>query len=694
MSPNPHKAEPQRRLPLAFEGSVVLWTVGWYAANGNRALAVAALLAAALAVVLPRSLPSTVRSFVWCGLLCIVVLLTANLEKVTPPETGVDLLRRYQYHRVATIGLGLAVAVLFFRPARWTITVLMTGCLPMLMVALMERQAPLERSAVAWGTFVLMLLASHAQRWADRDAQSGGTKYRGVPWFRLAVTMITLVMAFGMAVPLQALGRITRDWMLEVTGYMERTAKAEASHALSLRSPPGSMAGSLRPVLSIQSPSEPGYLRESVYLTLTNQQWTLQSSAASTQPLQESSCGAVPYEPCYQVGPLREESAVFWDVRVLYPAALRSYCLPACADLLCVRRTSTPGIDSDGIVTPGEEPLPSVFAVRVHLSRQDAYPGPNALDSAGYLDVPPHLEELVMTWVAQCPGLQDAETTSEALTAVERYFHYHFDYTLQQRTQAENCLQAFMQSRQGHCTLFASASALMLRACDIPTRVVAGYYCVEPHPMTGRWVARERNAHAWCETWDAREKRWRLVEATPPAGLPASFAAPGKPRLVMEWMASGWRSFLYAIRDGKPLMVVAQALQWIYRGFLTVIKTPWGSLLLLLVATLGILRWYRRRRPALDSAVRMRMRMIHAMAKLEQRMAPAGLRRSEHEPWEDWFLRVGPHLGTDRTAVLRPLLQRYQSLRYRSDPARDRVETWLSDTRQAGLRKGWKRIRP
>src|SRR5450759_1834602 len=106
-----------------------------------------------------------------------------------------------------------------------------------------------------------------------------------------------------------------------------------------------------------------------------------------------------------------------------------------------------------------------------------------------------------------------------------------------------------MERREGHCTLFASAAALMLRARGIPTRVVGGFLCAERNPINDTWVMRERDAHAWVEAWDADAGRWFLVEATPPAGRPTAYSPAGALRHLREWLAMGWRKLVTAVRQ-------------------------------------------------------------------------------------------------------------------------------------------------
>lgn len=55
--------------------------------------------------------------------------------------------------------------------------------------------------------------------------------------------------------------------------------------------------------------------------------------------------------------------------------------------------------------------------------------------------------------------------------------------------------------RMGFCEHYANAFTLAARAAGIPARVVTGYQGGTFNPMSGEWVVREENAHAWTELW-------------------------------------------------------------------------------------------------------------------------------------------------------------------------------------------------
>ena len=91
-----------------------------------------------------------------------------------------------------------------------------------------------------------------------------------------------------------------------------------------------------------------------------------------------------------------------------------------------------------------------------------------------------------------------------------------FEYTLDMSIQdpAIDAVEDFLFNRkQGHCEYFASALALMLRAVDIPARLVSGFKGGDLNEGTGYFVVQQRHAHVWVEAFLNRQ--WVILDGTP-----------------------------------------------------------------------------------------------------------------------------------------------------------------------------------
>ena len=109
------------------------------------------------------------------------------------------------------------------------------------------------------------------------------------------------------------------------------------------------------------------------------------------------------------------------------------------------------------------------------------------------------------------------------------------------------------ERRRAHCELFASATVLLLRSAGVPARYVSGFICNEPHPSGKYFIARYGDAHAWVEAYDRQNRKWVIVDTTPPSVTAAS----PRPDSWQERIASrgdylrlSWFEILSSLRRG------------------------------------------------------------------------------------------------------------------------------------------------
>ncbi len=94
-------------------------------------------------------------------------------------------------------------------------------------------------------------------------------------------------------------------------------------------------------------------------------------------------------------------------------------------------------------------------------------------------------------------------------------------YTLEPGVYGANTADEFWFDRkEGFCEHIASAFVVLMRAMDIPARVVTGFQGGELNPVDGYWIVRNSDAHAWAEVW-LEGRGWVRVD-------PTSAVAPGR----------------------------------------------------------------------------------------------------------------------------------------------------------------------
>jgi transglutaminase-like putative cysteine protease len=80
-----------------------------------------------------------------------------------------------------------------------------------------------------------------------------------------------------------------------------------------------------------------------------------------------------------------------------------------------------------------------------------------------------------------------------------------------------------LHERRGHCEYFAAGMVALLTSLNVPARIVGGFYGGQLNPLTGYFVVRREDAHAWVEAWDG--KTWQTFDPTPPSLRPGNAQA-------------------------------------------------------------------------------------------------------------------------------------------------------------------------
>lgn len=118
---------------------------------------------------------------------------------------------------------------------------------------------------------------------------------------------------------------------------------------------------------------------------------------------------------------------------------------------------------------------------------------------------------------------------ARAATTLRDWLSDSFEYTLELEAspRGRDPTEWFLTERKrGHCEYFASALARMCHSIGISARLVTGFVAAEWSPVTGHYVVRASNAHAWVEV-DHGSNDWRTYDATPPAEFSRHHRASG-----------------------------------------------------------------------------------------------------------------------------------------------------------------------
>ncbi len=309
------------------------------------------------------------------------------------------------------------------------------------------------------------------------------------------------------------------------------------------------------------------------------------------------------------------------------------------------------------------------------------------------LELPPDHNPRTLAWAAALRrdprfARADARALADAVLAHIRSagFSYTMAPGLYGADDAHNAIDEFWLDRKlGFCEHFAAAFVVVMRAMDVPARVVTGYQGADRLPVDGYYVVRQSAAHAWAEYWQAgvgwvradptaavapdRILRSRTIAPTP--GLMAGALGTMSPALLAQ-LRRAWEALNY--RWNQWVMNYSRGQQLDLLKSLGFNSPSWEDLSLLLISALSSLAlggaawaWWDRRR--VDPWVRQMERLRRALHAL-------GIQAASHEAPRTLAMRVRANLGASAEALV-DMLHTVDRQRYSRGPA-SRPDTALT----------------
>ena len=135
-------------------------------------------------------------------------------------------------------------------------------------------------------------------------------------------------------------------------------------------------------------------------------------------------------------------------------------------------------------------------------------------------DLPSGYNPRTLAWAVALqrrPDLADA-SPEQLAQAVLSHINSGFTYTLTPGEYGdENGRHAidefWLDRRQGFCEHFSAAFVVIMRALDVPARIVTGYQGADPVLQDGDLIVRNSHAHAWSEIW-LEGRGWVRIDPT------------------------------------------------------------------------------------------------------------------------------------------------------------------------------------
>ncbi|MGM9425426.1 DUF3488 and transglutaminase-like domain-containing protein [Hydrogenophaga sp. MI9] len=287
-------------------------------------------------------------------------------------------------------------------------------------------------------------------------------------------------------------------------------------------------------------------------------------------------------------------------------------------------------------------------------------------------------------------GPQSAPALIEATLARLRTGGY--SYALDPGVYGRHTADEFWFDRkEGFCEHIASSFVILMRALDIPARIVTGYQGGELNVVDGYWVVRQRDAHAWAEVW-LEGRGWVRVDPTgavapgrtgsverlrTPQGAIATALGTIDPTLVQRmrdaWDAvnNGWNQWVLNYTQGRQLDLLRNL------GFESPSWTDLAYVLIGVVVAVSLagVAWTLWERQQHDPWLR-------TLARVRRRLAATGLTAAEHSTPRELARVASAHFGdNDFTRQLGAWLLRLEALRY-APRSGDTLESLQSELRQ------------
>ena len=253
-----------------------------------------------------------------------------------------------------------------------------------------------------------------------------------------------------------------------------------------------------------------------------------------------------------------------------------------------------------------------------------------------------------------------------------------YTYTLDPGVFGQNTADEFWFDRkEGFCEHIASAFVVLMRALDIPARIVTGYQGGEVNTVDGFWIVRQSDAHAWAEVWLAN-RGWVRVDPTAsvspgrigslqrlqaPRGVIASALGGVSPvvlfnlRSMWEAMNNGWNQWVLNYSQTTQLNLLRDI------GFESPSWEDLGYVLIGLVVLASLLgaAWTLWERSRHDPWLRL-------LDRAGKKLRAGGITIAANSPPRLMARQVQEHLGSadPRALAIGQWLLRLETLRYAS----------------------------
>ena len=128
-----------------------------------------------------------------------------------------------------------------------------------------------------------------------------------------------------------------------------------------------------------------------------------------------------------------------------------------------------------------------------------------------YLQIPNTVDQKLINWSKENKKNKSSLEYAEFL--MSHFKNQDYFYNLKPNPIGNNYSKFFFETKEGYCEYYAGTMTLLLRAADIPSRIVTGFYGGRYNNLGDFYTFSQEDAHSWVEIW-INNKGWIRFDPT------------------------------------------------------------------------------------------------------------------------------------------------------------------------------------
>ena len=293
------------------------------------------------------------------------------------------------------------------------------------------------------------------------------------------------------------------------------------------------------------------------------------------------------------------------------------------------------------------------------------------LSLQNWLELPPGFNPKTLQMAAKWHTDEAGDAPKLIARALAHFRNQPFRYTMRPPLLGANSVDDFFfKTQAGYCEHYAQAFVVLMRALDIPSRVVSGYQGAELNPVDNYYIVRQSDAHAWTEVWlenqgwvrvdptrsiapERVEKNTRQASAQDDDEQSAASSPLARLKFGLDAMANSWNQWVLSYDNTKQKNLFRK-LGLNFDDWHDVAMAV-AAILLLVIGACALLTLHPKTpKDPLEKVY----------AEFSERLAGAGLSKQAHETGQRYFQRIERLLDPADAKVAKQFTRAYYQWRY------------------------------